>query len=133
MYKVTKEIHFCYGHRLRNYDGKCRHIHGHNGVVQIELESEKLDDRGMVYDFTDIKKDVKGWIDKNLDHKMLLREDDPLISQLEEMDEPYYIMNENPTAEAIAKQIYDYASSEGYPVNKVKLWETETSYATYKP
>ena len=28
MYKVTREIHFCYGHRLLNYDGKCRHLHG---------------------------------------------------------------------------------------------------------
>ena len=31
MFRVTKEIHFCYGHRLLNYDGKCRHLHGHNG------------------------------------------------------------------------------------------------------
>ncbi|HLB03050.1 MAG TPA: 6-carboxytetrahydropterin synthase, partial [Nitrospiria bacterium] len=46
MYKVTKHILFCYGHRLLNYDGKCKHLHGHNGRVEIELTSPKLDHRG---------------------------------------------------------------------------------------
>ena len=56
MYKVSKAIEFCYGHRLLNYDGKCRHLHGHNARAEIELNSEELDDRGMVFDFSDIKK-----------------------------------------------------------------------------
>ena len=38
MFRITREIHFCYGHRLLNYDGKCRHLHGHNGKAQIVLE-----------------------------------------------------------------------------------------------
>ncbi|MDY6779037.1 MAG: 6-carboxytetrahydropterin synthase [Halobacteria archaeon] len=133
MYKVTKEIDFCYGHRLQNYDGKCQHVHGHNGLAEITLESDELDDRGMVYDFSDIKRDVKEWIDENIDHTMLVREDDPLIEKLEEMGEPYYTMEQNPTAEAIAELIYRYTESEGYPVTSVRLWETETSYATYEP
>ena len=131
MYKVTKEIRFCYGHRLRNYDGKCKHIHGHNGRVEIELESESLDERGMVYDFSEIKEKVKEWIDDELDHSMLLREDDPLVETFEELGEPYYTLEKNPTAEAIAEEIYSYTESEGFPVTRVKLWETETSFATY--
>ena len=55
MFKVTKHIDFCYGHRLLNYDGQCRHLHGHNGRVEVDIESEKLDERGMVHDFSDIK------------------------------------------------------------------------------
>ena len=43
MYQVVKEIHFCYGHRLMNYDGKCAHPHGHNGKIEIELAAPKLD------------------------------------------------------------------------------------------
>ncbi|MES9926921.1 MAG: 6-carboxytetrahydropterin synthase, partial [Candidatus Thiodiazotropha sp. 6PDIVS] len=39
MYTVTKEIHFCYGHRLLNHKGKCRHLHGHNATAVIHLES----------------------------------------------------------------------------------------------
>ena len=132
-HKVTKQIEFSYGHRLRNYDGKCQHVHGHNGVAEVELSSEELDDRGMVYDFGDLKDDVKGWIDDNMDHAMLVRHDDPLIEYLEETGEPYYVMEENPTAEAIAREIYEYAESQGHPVTSVRLWETGSSFATYEP
>ena len=132
-HKVTKQIEFSYGHRLRNYDGKCQHVHGHNGVAEVELSSEELDDRGMVYDFGDLKDDVKGWIDEKMDHAMLVRHDDPLIEYLEETGEPYYVMQENPTAEAIAREIYEYAESQGHPVTSVRLWETGSSYATYAP
>ncbi|MFP4175500.1 MAG: 6-pyruvoyl trahydropterin synthase family protein [Halobacteriales archaeon] len=132
-YSVTKEIEFSYGHRLRNYDGACQHIHGHNGVAEVELSDDTLDDRGMVYDFGDLKDDVKGWIDDNMDHAMLVRHDDPLLDYLKETGEPYYVMDENPTAEAIAREIYEYAESQGHPVVAVRLWETGSSYATYEP
>ena len=45
MFQVTRTIHFCYGHRLLNYQGKCRYLHGHNGKVEIELSSKALDRR----------------------------------------------------------------------------------------
>ena len=76
-FRVSKSIDFCYGHRLLDYEGKCRHLHGHNGRVEIELEGDRLDSRGMVVDFGDIKKGMKRWIDDNLDHRMILRSDDP--------------------------------------------------------
>ena len=56
---IVKRLHFSYGHRLMDYDGKCAHAHGHNGVLEVELGSEKLDHRGMVYDFSDVKKRLK--------------------------------------------------------------------------
>ena len=56
MYRVTKEIWFCYGHRLLNYNGKCANLHGHNGKAVITIETAQLDSLGMVIDFTDIKK-----------------------------------------------------------------------------
>ena len=55
MFRVSREIDFCYGHRLLDYQGKCRHLHGHNGRVLITLEADALDERGMVLDFGDIK------------------------------------------------------------------------------
>ena len=51
VFHVAKEIHFCYGHRLLNYAGKCRYFHGHNGKVEVQLSAETLDDQGMVRDF----------------------------------------------------------------------------------
>ena len=131
MFKVLKEIHFCYGHRLLDYDGKCAHPHGHNGKVEIELFSTSLDKRGMVFDFGDIKEIIQRWIDNELDHKMILRKDDPLIKNLKDLKEPYFEMTENPTAENLAKLIYTYAKSKKLPISRVTFWETYSSSATY--
>lgn len=131
-YAVTKVIDFCYGHRLLNYNGKCRHLHGHNGQLEIDVASETVDALGMVVDFGQIRDVVKTWIDANLDHRMLLCKDDPVLPTLQAMGEPLYLMDENPTAENIAKHIYQYARQQGLPVKEVRLWETPSSYATYR-
>jgi 6-pyruvoyltetrahydropterin/6-carboxytetrahydropterin synthase len=131
MFSVTKRIEFCYGHRLLNYDGVCRHPHGHNAVVEIDLQSQALDTRNMVADFNDIKRIVKGWIDRELDHKMILHKDDPLAAVLKNMGEPMYLLESNPTAERIAQLIFDVSREQGLPVSRVTVWETPTSWATY--
>lgn len=131
MYQVTKEINFCYGHRLRDYPKKCKHLHGHNGRVEITLEAESLDYRGMLVDFEDIKDGVQTWIMAELDHKLLLRKDDPLVPVLRDLNETFLVMDDNPTAENIARMIYEYTKSKGFPVISVKLWETPTSFAVY--
>ena len=131
MFYVTREIDFCYGHRLLNYDGKCRYLHGHNGRAVIKIESEHLDDRGMVVDFKDVKTVVAGWIDENLDHRMLLNRTDPVVAMLQEMQEPLYLIDENPTAENIAKIIFDFTKSHGFPIVEAQLWETPHCFATY--
>jgi 6-pyruvoyltetrahydropterin/6-carboxytetrahydropterin synthase len=132
MFHVVKELSFCYGHRLLDYEGKCAHPHGHNGRVEIEFASEQLDSRGMVIDFGDIKSEVKRFLDEELDHKMILREDDALTKILQGMNEPVYVMKENPTAENIAKLIFLYAQGRGLPVVSVRLWETASSYAEFR-
>lgn len=132
MFRVTREIDFCYGHRLLNYDGKCRYLHGHNGRAIITIEAEALDNRGMVLDFSDIKKVVSTWIDDNLDHRMLLNRDDPMVPILEEMGEPMHLLDTNPTAENIAKLIHDFSVDHGFPVVETSLWETPHCFATYR-
>ena len=133
MFQVTKEIRFCYGHRLLQYEGKCRHLHGHNGRAVITLAAARLDDLGMVMDFSHIKKVVGGWIDAQLDHRMWLRKDDPVLAELKRLNEPVFVLDINPTAENIAKLIYDFTASQGFPVLEVCLWETDDSYAVYRP
>ena len=132
MFQVTREIRFCYGHRLLNYDGKCRHLHGHNGRAIITLETATLDPLGMVVDFSKIKRAVGGWIDENLDHRMLLHKDDPILPELRRQGEPVYLLDVNPTAENIAKLLFDFTKAQGFPVTQVVLWETEDSFATYR-
>ena len=132
MYSVTKRLEFCYGHRLLDYDGICRHPHGHNAVVEIEVAGEALDGRNMVVDFGDIRRVMKTWIDRELDHKMILREDDPLVASLRALGEPVYVVDSNPTAERIARLIYDVSREHRLNVSRVTVWETPTSWATYQ-
>ena len=131
LYKVHKDIHFCYGHRLLDYNGKCAHPHGHNGKIVIALEAKALDKRGMVHDFGDIKDLVQKWVDEQLDHKMILRKDDELVGVLKGLKEPYFLMDENPTAENLARLVFDFAKSKKLPVKSVTFWETVSSSATY--
>jgi len=131
MYSVTKRIDFCYGHRLLDYDGICKHPHGHNAVAEIEVRTGQLDSRNMVCDFSDIKRIIKGWIDQAIDHRMVLRQDDPLVGLLQQLGEPVYLLDSNPTVERIARLIFDHAAQQGFPVVRVKVWETPTSFAEY--
>ena len=133
MFSVTREISFCYGHRLLDYAGKCRHLHGHNGRAVITLAAADLDALGMVMDFTRLKRVVGDWIDEHLDHKMLLHQDDPALPLLRQLGEPVYVLAVNPTAENIARLIFDYTAGQGFPVVEVKLWETDSCYAAYGP
>jgi 6-pyruvoyltetrahydropterin/6-carboxytetrahydropterin synthase len=135
MFRVTREIDFCYGHRLLNYEGKCRYLHGHNGKAVITIEGDELDHRGMLVDFSDIKTAVSTWIDDNLDHRMLLHRGDPIVPTLEGMGEPLYLLDHNPTAENIARLIYEQSLTLHLPVPivEVLLWETPKCFATYRP
>src|SRR4026208_1721775 len=131
MYLVTKRIEFCYGHRLLDYDGGRNHPHGHNASVEIDVRTDSLDTRNIVVDFSDIKRIVKGWIDREPDHKMILREDDPLVGPLRALGEPMYLLESNPTVERIAKLIYDKGREQRLDIVTARVWETPTPVATY--
>jgi 6-pyruvoyltetrahydropterin/6-carboxytetrahydropterin synthase len=86
----------------------------------------------MVIDFNEVKRVVGRWIDENLDHRMVLDGSDPAVAALQAMGEPLYLMDVNPTAENIAKRIFEAAAQEGFPVVEVRLWETPHCCATYR-
>ncbi len=131
MYNVMRDIHFSYGHRLLDHPGKCAHLHGHNAKVVVEVSSEKLDALNMVIDFAEIDKKIGDWINLTLDHKTILYDKDPLVPILQKAKEPIVVMKENPTAEAMARWIFDQARHLRLAVSKVTLWETADSCATY--
>ena len=131
MYRVSKSVSFCYGHRLMNHQGKCRHLHGHNARAVIILESDSLDELGMVEDFTAIKQLVWEWLESEIDHTLLLHEDDPVLPVLENAGERVRVMKDNPTAENIARMIFEFVDGKGCPVGEVSLWETDSSSASY--
>jgi 6-pyruvoyltetrahydropterin/6-carboxytetrahydropterin synthase len=132
MFSVTKAIHFCYGHRLLNHQGGCRHLHGHNATAVIRLDSEDLDQLGMVVDFGDIGAYVKSWLNAEIDHNLLLHADDPLLPLLQQAGERVYVMAQNPTAENVARLIFEYVEQGGYPVVEVAIHETDSAVASYR-
>jgi 6-pyruvoyltetrahydropterin/6-carboxytetrahydropterin synthase len=86
----------------------------------------------MLLDFSDIKRVVSGWIDEQLDHRMLLHREDPFVPLLQKAGEPLFLLDTNPTAENIAKLIYEFTAAQGFPIVETHLWETPRCFATYR-
>jgi 6-pyruvoyltetrahydropterin/6-carboxytetrahydropterin synthase len=87
----------------------------------------------MVFDFGEIKRRLSAWIDDALDHRMILNREDPAVPLMEQLGEPVYLMDTNPTAENIARLIFERAAEQGLPVVEVRLWETPHCSAAYCP
>ena len=132
MYIITKEVYFCYGHRLMNHPGKCRNLHGHSVKASISIKQEQLNEQAMVCDFSDVKECVEAYIDQYLDHNFLLHKDDPIIPALRANNERFMTLAEHPTAEVLSKMIYQHVKQEGFNVDQVVLWETSSASACYR-
>jgi 6-pyruvoyltetrahydropterin/6-carboxytetrahydropterin synthase len=132
MYSITKEIYFCYGHRLMHHAGKCRNLHGHSVKAAITLQVAELNQQGMVCDFADLRDAVERYVDQFLDHNFLLHRDDPLIPALQANNERFLALDEHPTAEVLSKMIFHYLKQAGLPVQQVVLWETASAHACYQ-
>lgn len=121
MFEVSVEETFAAAHALRGYKGKCENVHGHNYRVQITVEGPELDSIGLLVDFADVKHLLRAVV-KKLDHQFL--------NDLE----PFTALN--PSAENVAKYFYDEIREELNPeirIGQVKVWETDTSSAVYRP
>ncbi len=126
MFEVAVLETFAAGHSLRNYKGACENIHGHNYRVEIVFAGEQLDETGLLVDFIDVR-DVLRQAIAYLDHQFI--NDRP----------PFDVLN--PSAENMAKYFHDemrkgmQAGMMKVPVRiqSVKVWETDTCTAVYRP
>jgi len=122
MFELTIMAEFEAAHNLCNYQGKCNRLHGHNWKVEVTVQGQKLDEIGMVIDFTVLKAEVKKIIDR-LDHYYL--------------NELAAFQQQNPTAEHIAKYIYDELVDSlvkhDVTLYQVKVWESARSAVAYRP
>jgi len=132
MYTITKEIYFCYGHRLMHHQGKCKNLHGHSVKAAISIQQAELNEQSMVCDFADVRECVEAYIDDVLDHNFLLHKDDPIIPMLKQQNERFLAIDEHPTAEVLSKMIYQYVKQHGFNVEQVTLWETASASACYR-
>lgn len=112
-------VHFAAAHNLREYPGNCERLHGHNWVVDVVLQSEQLNELGMVMDFREVKAVLRNILN-DLDHHYL--NDIDIFKTV------------NPTTENIAKYIYGRLKASVRPpvsVRRVTAWESEGCGASY--
>ena len=131
MHRIKKTFTIAYGHRLLDYNGKCENLHGHNGMIEVTLQARELNREKMVMDFTRLGKTVRKWLDGNLDHRVILSKNDPLLRILKKEGQACYETAQNPTAEILAELIFTVLKRSGLPVREVSFWETPTSMASY--
>lgn len=130
MFEVRVEADFAAAHFLRDYNGKCENLHGHNYKVYAHIRGSQLNEGGMLMDFTKLKGALRT-VCKQLDH-----------TNLNDME----IFDQNPSAERIAMYIYNqiiellkkegqdlsYAENKTSPVLfAIDVFETDTSRARY--
>jgi 6-pyruvoyltetrahydropterin/6-carboxytetrahydropterin synthase len=124
MFEIFVDETFAAGHALRGYKGKCENVHGHNYRVRVTLMGSELDSVGMLYDFVHLKQVIQAVI-RSLDHRFL--------NDFAPFDKV------NPSAENIAKHIYEEAAKQlreapnGSAISCITVWETDTTAATYRP
>jgi 6-pyruvoyltetrahydropterin/6-carboxytetrahydropterin synthase len=121
MYEIKIKTDFAAAHCLREVGGKCESLHGHNFTVEVAIESEALDELGMVIDFRILKTKTQAVL-QALDHRYL--------------NELPLFKGKNPSSENLASYIFEELArqidQQGYWVSWVAVWESETSRATYR-
>ena len=121
MYEISIDYSFAAGHSLREYKGKCENVHGHNYKVRVTVAGTEINSTGLLMDFVELRSSVRAIVDR-LDHQYL--------NDLSPFDRI------NPSAENIAKYFYDnlapQISTSRVKLQCVNIWETDTSFATYR-
>jgi 6-pyruvoyltetrahydropterin/6-carboxytetrahydropterin synthase len=132
MYKIGKTYHFSAAHTIPGHP-KCGRVHGHNYEVTIILSGDKLDDMGMLVDYSEMDRLIKPTIDA-MDHKFLLPERAHVPIGIGESE--FYILDVGySTAEAIAEYLWTMFFSvfrvEYNLELEVTVCETQKTFATY--
>ena len=139
--RVTKEFHFEMAHALWNYDGKCKHIHGHSYKLFVTIMGEPIKDvnnpkLGMILDFGDLKTIVKEPVVDMLDHSLVLnRVAGPTIpDRSNQMYNKVHFFDFQPTVENLVVYIADTIKPKlppGIDLYSVRLHETASAFAEW--
>ena len=118
MFTILKQFQFSASHQLSGLseDHPCSRLHGHNYVVEVELKSAELNSVGFVRDYRDLDL-LKQYIDNTLDHRHL----NEVMGDL------------NPSAEHLAKWLYDWCQQHWPEVSAISVSETPKTWAEYRP
>ncbi|MDG1822329.1 MAG: 6-carboxytetrahydropterin synthase [Flavobacteriaceae bacterium] len=140
--RITKSFTFETGHALYGYDGLCKNVHGHSYKLDVTVIGSPISDSnnvkyGMVIDFKDLKKIVKGEIVDVFDHATVFNQNTPhveLANTLAENGHKVLLVDYQPTSE---EMIIDFAVKiraklpKNIQLHHLRLQETATSYAEW--
>ena len=137
--RITKEFRFEGAHALQNYDGKCRHIHGHSYRLFVTLKGSPIAEasspkNGMVVDFGDLKRVVNKYIVDPFDHALLLRSDAPVKEEISAAYQYVIFLVSQPTCENLAIYFAGLLKDnlpDGTTLHSIKLYETPTSFVEW--
>ncbi len=137
--RITKEFRFEGAHALLNYDGKCRHIHGHSYILYVTVKGSPADDPdshkdGMLMDFTDLKSIVNNNIIEKFDHALLLRRNSPLAEEITEQYRNVIITDFQPTCENLISYFAGVIQKHlpgNTELHSLRLYETATSFVEW--
>ena len=122
MYEISVEQEFDAAHALRGYEGKCEKLHGHRYRVAVTIRASQLNEIGLAYDFTLLKRQAA---------EVLARFDHTLLNDVAPFD------TVNPSAENIAATVYGEMKSRlagaAVSISKIEVWESPTSRAEFRP
>ncbi len=138
MYYLKTSAAFDSAHFLAGYEGKCSNIHGHRWTVEVKISGEKLIDsgtkRGMLIDFSDLKKAVRDIAD-SFDHALIYEEGSlrpSTVNALVEENFKLIPVDFRPTAENFARSFFEILSGKGLDVQSVTVYETPDNCAVYE-
>lgn len=138
MFVIEKKLkHFSAAHRIINgYQGKCRHLHGHNYSGSVVIAAKQLNQFGFVIDFDDIKTHLDEWVQAHWDHATLVStQDEELLAFVRDNNQHHFVLpdNENSSSENLAKYLFykftDIISKLDYDVVVVSVTVSESSTA----
>lgn len=134
MFTIRKEFKFEMSHRLvTSFHKPCQRWHGHSYVLELffSCRDEMINDDGMIIDFAKVKNVIGEYID-SWDHMMVINSEDPYKDKMIEiLPEAIKVVDYNPTAELMAKDMYETIRDILPQLTKVRLHETVTGYAEY--
>ncbi len=135
MWSITKIFKFETAHRISNYNGPCRNIHGHSYQLQVSISRSILRDNDMVMDFKDLKKIVKEHVISFLDHVLILKRNKENIQRFDHEEGPILWMDYEPTAERILEWIKEKLVQylpQSVQVRKLTLFETSSGFVEWE-
>lgn len=138
MFKVSKEFSFDMAHILDGHDGKCQNLHGHTYKLQVEVSGDLVLEgakKGMVVDFTDVKRVVKEAILDPMDHAFIYdttsERECKIAALLNELNSKTFGIPMRTTAEEMARFMFNCLKGK-LPISAIRLWETPTSFCEYR-